>query len=76
MQKTSLLLALISISIAISHVAEGSDWIDLMETQAGSYYYDRHSIKRIANDIWKVWTKQVVITKEQRDQNIEMLQKL
>ena len=76
MQKTSLLLALILISIVISHVAEGSDWIYLMETQAGGYYYDTQSVQRISKDIWKVWTKQVVITKEQRDWNIEMLQKL
>ncbi len=76
MQKTSLLLALISISIVITHMAEGSDWIYLMETQAGGYSYDRQSVKRISKDIWQVWTKQVVITKEQRDWNIEILQKL
>jgi hypothetical protein len=76
MRITSLLLTLISISIVISSVAEGSDWIYLMETQAGVYYYDRQSINSISNNIWKGWTKQVVLTKEQRDWNIIILEKL
>ena len=75
MRTTSLLIVLISVSIVISAVSEGADWKYYGRTEWSDSYYDRHSIKKISQDILEVWTKEVVTSKKQKDLMIKSLQR-
>ncbi len=71
MSKISFVLAFISISIGINAVAEGAEWMPYYDNQSVVRYYDTQSIKDISKDIWRVWTKDVLKTQEQKDLVIE-----
>jgi Fe-S cluster biosynthesis and repair protein YggX len=56
-------------------MSEGADWKFYAGNESADYYYDRHSIKKISQDILEVWTKEVVISKKQKDLMIKSRQR-